>query len=226
MDSINDCVKKYLSDLGGGDVGDLGWTIMGAGDSAVTVVAGRGIVATRDYSVGEVIFVDGPLIVSPRVIAPGRTTAVPGPICPVCYASAVVAQSIRVCPGGCGLPVCGPRCADSSEHEAECRYVRQLRPGTAGTWSVGVYNAVAPIRGRLVLKNGPYQRFRDVLQKKSGNEPVFEVSCGKIDDLRNTWSGSQKKFHGIYQKNSLTFVFSNKKPIYVIKGNAVKKCYI
>lgn len=198
MDLIDGFAKKYLREnarrfrrgdydaddctTSAGDSQYSGWTIAAAG-GASAVVAGRGMVATRDYGEGDVIFVDTPLIVSPRVIVRDRDDGNhPAAVCPVCYA--VVASvdpagpsSARCCPGGCRLPVCGQTCADRPEHSDECLYVRRLCPtARAGrTWSAGVYNAIAPVRGLVSANNGPYKRFLDVLQKKSTTKPVFEV---------------------------------------------------
>lgn len=103
MDHVNDCVRKYLTDGGvaGTTAGD--WTIVDGAEStaARTVVAGRGVVATKDYGEGDVIFVDVPLIVSPRAVVRVDRER---PVCPVCYAT--VTAAVTECPGGCRLPVC------------------------------------------------------------------------------------------------------------------------
>lgn len=170
IDAVNDCVKSYLScvDGGGGiEACNGGWTIStGSG-----TVAGRGVVATRDYSVGEVIFVDVPLIVSPRAMVANCTGS---PVCTICYA---VLMKPTGCPGGCLLPVCGHQCADRPEHQDECRYIRKLRPKTMSdgqTWSMGIYNALTAVRG-LSIRDGGYKYFLDVLQKKVTDKPMFEV---------------------------------------------------
>jgi len=167
MDDINDCVKKYLSQSGVKDYG--GWTIC----TGSATVAGRGVVATRNYNAGDVIFVDVPLIVSPRTISPDGTGS---PVCPVCYAAVTTPIG---CPGGCRWPVCGRQCANRPEHRDECRYVRQLRPkvtnkGDGQTWSVGIYNAITAVRG-LSIRRGEFKYFLDVLQKKLTERPTFEV---------------------------------------------------
>ncbi|XP_026818652.1 SET domain-containing protein SmydA-8-like [Rhopalosiphum maidis] len=165
MDAINDCVKNYLSQRGVKSYS--GWTIC-AGSATV---AGRGVVATRDYNAGDVIFVDVPLIVSPRTISPDCTGS---PVCPVCYA---VVTKPTGCPGGCQWPVCGSKCANRPEHRDECRYIRQLHPKTKSdgqTWSVGIYNAITAVRG-LSIKHGEYEYFLDVLQKKLTEKFTFEV---------------------------------------------------
>lgn len=182
LESINDRVREYLRDQQSGHVRD-GWTIGCSdhddddddNDDAPSVVAGRGIVATRDHGVGEVIFVDVPLIVSPRAVQRRQPQQGPAAVCPVCYGPPATAAG---CPAGCRLPVCGRRCADAPGHLNECRYVRGLGPGPGpddGWWSAGVYNAIAPVRGLLTLKDGPYRCFLDMLQKKATDKPMFEV---------------------------------------------------
>lgn len=166
MDFVNCSVDGYLADNG---ASRDGWTVVAADDDG-TVAAGRGLVATKDYGPGDVIFVDTPLIVSPRVTGP----ASPPPVCPVCYETATASAG---CPGGCGWPVCGRHCAQRPGHADECRYVRSLGPKTGGGWSVGLYNGIVAVRALTVLKAGPYERFLDILQKKSTDRPVFEVSA-------------------------------------------------
>lgn len=167
MDAINDRVKNYLSHVGDELKYYDGWTI----STGSATVAGRGVVATRDYNVGDVIFVDVPLIVSPRALGTDGTGS---PVCPVCYS--VVTMQIG-CPGGCQWPVCGRQCADHPEHRDECRYVRQLCPKTKSdghVWSVGMYNAITAVRG-LSIRDGNYKYFLDVLQKKLTDKLTFEV---------------------------------------------------
>lgn len=171
MDFVNDCVRTYVSavehdERRGATAEDCGWTIV----TGPATVAGRGVVATKDYGVGDVIFTDAPLIVSPRVAVPAVTVATV--VCSVCYAAAAAAMG---CPAGCGMPVCGPQCAGQAVHSTECRYVRRLRPKGERPWSVAVYNAIAPIRGLRAFRDGPYAFFLDVLQKKSSDKPAFEV---------------------------------------------------
>lgn len=182
LDLINDCVREYLCAQRSDCAGD-GWTIgCSGGDSdngdegSSSVVAGRGIVATRNHSVGEVIFVDTPLIVSPRAVQRRHPQLGLTAVCPVCYGPPAAATA-NGCPAGCQLPVCGQRCADQPDHSGECRYLQRLGPVTDndGRWLTGVYNAIAPVRGLLALKDGPYRCFLDILQKKYTEKPVFEA---------------------------------------------------
>lgn len=184
--SADDYAKKYLSeerrrqraasrcdydrdhDRDRDDAHDLGWTIV-EGASGLTV-AGRGVVAAKEYETGDVIFVDTALMFAPRVAVRGNS-----PLCSVCYAAAAAAALVP-CPRGCGLPVCRERCADRPEHREDCDYVRRLGPkiDDGRGWSLGVYNALAAVRS-VSLKKSRYRHFLDVLQKKSANKPVFEV---------------------------------------------------
>lgn len=171
LDFVNDRATAYLTDgerrrrrrrsVGGWKIADC------------ETVAGRGVLATRDYEPGDVIFVDVPLIVSPRA-----TAAADGPVCPVCY-SAVSAAAAAACPGGCRMPLCGQSCSGRPEHaDSECGYVRRLRPkpGDGATaWSASVYDAIAAVRGVVAFKHGRYRCFLHVLQQRSSDKPVFEV---------------------------------------------------
>lgn len=174
IDLINGYAKKYLSERCGVNVCDNGWTIANGGkDSAV--IAGRGLIATRNYSAGDMIFVDKPLFVSPRVITPstaGRR------VCPVCYA----ATTSSTCLGGCRWPVCSVKCAGHPDHVDECRYVRTLLPKSSTVdgkdhfnESVSAYNGITPVKSVISLRKSEYKLFIDILQKKSTKNPVFEV---------------------------------------------------
>ncbi|XP_050438307.1 SET domain-containing protein SmydA-8-like [Adelges cooleyi] len=173
MIRLNGRVAEYLSSTVVGAIDgrdNAGWTISAANG---TTVAGRGLVAVRDYAPGDVIFADAPLLTSPRVLLADEDKR---PMCAVCYRDD---EPLRGCPGGCGWPVCDVVCARSATHTRECEYMRRLRPKVVhrddAGWTVGLYNAIAAVRGLVALKKGPFGFFLNVLQKKSTDKPVLEV---------------------------------------------------
>lgn len=174
IDLINVYAKKYLYKQCGVNVCNSDWMIANSGNDSA-VIAGRGVIATRNYDIGDVIFVDKPLFVSPRVITPSTAGH---PICPVCYA----ATASSTCLGGCQWPVCSVKCSDHPDHVDECRYVQKLLPKSSTVDSkynfndsISVYNGITPVKSVRLYKNNEYKFFIDVLQKKSTNKPAFEV---------------------------------------------------
>nr|XP_053657107.1 SET domain-containing protein SmydA-8-like [Cherax quadricarinatus] len=70
---------------------------------------GRFLVASRDISAGEVVFTEAPLVVAPKPEA--------GSTCLACLA--VLQEAWEVC-GGCGAPLCLPRCDAKHHTDKEC----------------------------------------------------------------------------------------------------------
>ncbi|XP_063236735.1 SET domain-containing protein SmydA-8-like [Bacillus rossius redtenbacheri] len=89
-------------------------------------ISGRGLVATRDLQAGDLVLVDGPLVLAPR--ASPRSP----PLCAACHRGGVPLQA---CAAGCGLPLCA-RCDRSPAHRPECSALLAWRGGkVAGSWS-------------------------------------------------------------------------------------------
>lgn len=77
-------------------------------------IEGRGIFAVRDLDIGELIFVDYPLIM-------GARTTVKAPAgCIHCYRTDKI---LKPCTKGCGLPVCSSDCENSPTHILECKLI-------------------------------------------------------------------------------------------------------
>ena len=99
---------------------------------------GRGLVATRDIEVNEVIFYERPMIVGPRV------SAYPYTFCVNCYK---VEKEKFACPKGCQLPVC-ENCVDSDGHRKECELINRWKPiKTADKYARNILNSLTSIRG-------------------------------------------------------------------------------
>lgn len=90
------------------------WTV------AHSVVAGRGVFATRDIAIGEFIFRERPLVVGP--------TARKGSVLNTCVCChKLLAVKDFLCKHKCMLPVCDA-CADSALHREECALFQRWQP--------------------------------------------------------------------------------------------------
>jgi len=85
--------------------------------------AGRGLMATRDYAPGEVIFQIQPAASGPCV----RTE-------PQCVSCCKLLHSRSAC-SRCLLPVCNKQCERSLNHQPECQVLSRIRTGMKGEGS-------------------------------------------------------------------------------------------
>lgn len=108
-------------------------------------LGGRGMFATRDIAVGELIFTDAPLLIGPRCYRKYLS------MCAVCYKDNC---PLFPCDRGCGLPICSTECENSAAHvQAECRLLKEWAPTCGSTWSKDLLLAVVLIRGLTLLKH-------------------------------------------------------------------------
>ncbi|XP_012543033.1 SET domain-containing protein SmydA-8 [Monomorium pharaonis] len=106
-------------------------------------LGGRGIFATRDIRVGELIFTDAPLLIGPRCYKYLS-------MCIVCYKSNC---PLFPCDHGCGLPICSTECENSAMHvQGECEFLREWMPTCGSTWSKDLLLAVVLIRSLMLSK--------------------------------------------------------------------------
>lgn len=143
------------------------------GDSTLWMVdesplGGRGLFARRDIAVGELIFVDAPLIFGPRA----RDKHLP--LCVGCYKKNCPLFS---CDGECGLPICSTDCELSSEHARECAILRAWKPTCGSSWSVDILRALVPVRALFL--NAEERRLLYALQWHEGPQHGSEV---RFDD--------------------------------------------
>ena len=131
---------------------------------AQSPLGGRGIIATRDITVGELVFYDVPLVLGPRA---GLRCP---PLCVSCHQGS---ESLAPCSRGCGLPVCSTLCEGGSRHVFECQKLRSWGVRTNGCWSDELLRAVIPVR---CLSLSPVKRkVLQCLQRHCGPEHAFEV---------------------------------------------------
>ncbi|XP_030755203.1 SET domain-containing protein SmydA-8 [Sitophilus oryzae] len=107
-------------------------------------VGGFGVFTTRDVAIGEVIFIDVPVILGPRCI----------PNCPIlCVSCFRKTDLLKPCISGCGLPVCSNECQNSSFHQQECRLVRQLRHGESKDICNKLFENLTPLKSLFLDQN-------------------------------------------------------------------------
>lgn len=117
----------------------------------------RGIFATRDIDVNEVILKDIPLVVGPS--DPSN-----GPTCVVCLKKV---ELDCLCSNGCSLSLC-ERCANSEKHKIECDILRNWRPKDPKKLSTNSMRTLAAIRG-LALNSDSFELI-DVMQQNLSHE--------------------------------------------------------
>lgn len=102
----------------------------------------RGIFATRDIQLNEVIFRDIPIVVGP----PNPSDSV---TCVVCLRRL---QAENVCPKGCSLSVCS-ECVGTEGHEPECGVLREWKPKNPQKLSVLSVRMLAAVRGLFISRD-------------------------------------------------------------------------
>lgn len=107
-------------------------------------LGGRGMFATRDIQIGELIFLDAPLLIGPRCYSKYP------PMCVVCYKNEC---PLFPCDHGCGLPICSTECENSALHtRAECRFLREWTTTCGSSFSKDLLLTVVPIRALTLSK--------------------------------------------------------------------------
>jgi hypothetical protein len=147
-----------LADLTDDGAQELSWFL------APSPLGGRGLVASRNISVGEVVFQDAPLVVGPRagVQCP--------PLCVGCHQGYDI---LKPCSQGCGLPVCSAQCEEADSHLFECQKLRSWGVRTNDTWSPELLRASVPVR--CLALNTNQRQLLYCMQRNSGSQHAFEV---------------------------------------------------
>ncbi|XP_049531229.1 SET domain-containing protein SmydA-8 isoform X1 [Anopheles darlingi] len=132
---------------------------------------GRGLVATRDIAVHDLVFVDRPILLGPRV---NNYEVI---FCASCYR---ILKRLQLCSGGCRLPICA-RCdyatSPSSAHRAECELIQGWQPKDAGRYAKHILYALTSIRGFLLS-----ERDRSIVLQMEGHPPRKEMTT-EIEQL-------------------------------------------
>lgn len=139
---------------------ELGWII------SKSKISGKGIIATKNFFSGDVIFKDCPMVVGPR------SSANMEPICIACYKS----RTLRPCSRGCFLPVCSTCCENSEVHKFECLYfstINRSKNNNCAGWSSELIRTVTPVR--CLQFDALLKEIVHYLHKISGPNQGFEV---------------------------------------------------
>ncbi|XP_014470813.1 PREDICTED: protein msta, isoform B-like [Dinoponera quadriceps] len=132
-------------------------------------LSGRGMFATRDIRVGELIFTDAPLLLGPRCYNKCL------PMCVVCYKNDC---PLFPCDHGCGLPICSTECESSEVHaRAECRFLQEWQPTCGSTWSKDLLLTVVLIRSLALSQE--QRRVLAIFQCHSNFVPNYEIDLLK-----------------------------------------------
>ncbi|XP_046468215.1 SET domain-containing protein SmydA-8 isoform X1 [Neodiprion pinetum] len=132
---ITDMLNLHLERNNLSKDGSRSWFVGGS------LLGGRGLFATTDIALGELVFVDAPLVVGPR------TRDKHLPLCIVCYKTGC---PLFPCDKGCSLPICSSACELSVEHDAECSLLQAWKPTCGSSWSIDLLRALVPIRALLL----------------------------------------------------------------------------
>ncbi|XP_029710505.1 SET domain-containing protein SmydA-8 [Aedes albopictus] len=105
---------------------------------------GRGMVATRDIAENELIFLDRPILLGPRV---NNYDVI------FCASCCRIQKKLTLCSGGCRLPVCSEcdiSAAPETPHTAECRVITSWEPKDQNRYCKTILYALTSIRGFLL----------------------------------------------------------------------------
>lgn len=150
---LDDSRTRVMSPIKNSPVDLIKWSLLvsmtAADDESWTVAntdktCGRGVYATRPIAAGELIFEETPLLTGP--IASDERAA---SHCVGCNLPLSTGQR-QMCPRNCGLPLCGPSCAQIQQHRRECTLIRSWRMTTlsdAPQVNVKLLQLLAAIRG-------------------------------------------------------------------------------
>lgn len=167
-------------------------------------LGGRGMFATRDIEVNEIIFRDRTLILGPRA------AKFEFPTCVICYKRL---SKQDVCKKGCGLSIC-PRdsenqCQDRDEHRKECELIGSWDVKNKEEVSMNTLRSLTTIRGLLLSGND-----QDILQTLQSNpcaQVVAEVerTVNEMNKFPNELKAPLYKICSVLNTNAFETKLSN-----------------
>lgn len=130
MEKLNSLILRFNRQFNEFHADEIGWKI------SKSRIAGRGIIATRNFNPGDIVFIDHPMIIGPRSVPDQE------PICVGCYES----KNLNLCSKGCFLNVCSVQCENSQIHSFECDYLRKLVIKNENNNSSEIARVLTPLR--------------------------------------------------------------------------------
>ncbi|XP_065203378.1 SET domain-containing protein SmydA-8-like [Planococcus citri] len=206
MEKFNSLILRYNS-IFDEIPDDPGWKV------SKSQIGGKGILATRNFNPGDIIFKDHPLIVGPRSIPDQK------PICVGCYKN----ENLKLCSKGCRLNVCN-QCANNDVHFFECDYLKKLRYKDENESEKKIIRVLTPLRcltfddvkkeivNHLHKLNGPQQGLEVELLKRltiskipTRDERFMRLCCSVLD--ANAYeiqlAGKHENIRGLYPMASV-----------------------
>lgn len=169
---------------------DQGWKV------SKSEIAGKGILATRNFNPGDIIFVDHPLIVGPRSVPDQQ------PICVGCYTR----ENLKLCSKGCFLYVCN-QCVNNDVHAFECEYLKNLRYRDENESEKKIIRVLTPLRC-LTFDNAK-KEIVNHLHKINGPHQGLEVSIKSKRKFFLPYLRYLRLLHTIDTYLYLVVIFSN-----------------
>ena len=124
---------------------------------------GRQLITTRDICMGEVIYVEDPIVVGPSHDCD-----------PICLACMSAIDTSFLC-SGCGYPMCDEECAADPVHSLECQVLAQAPPPVFDDNKNTAYHPILPLRLLLQRSNDETkarltEQLMDHKQERKGND--------------------------------------------------------
>ncbi|XP_031631799.1 SET domain-containing protein SmydA-8-like [Contarinia nasturtii] len=136
INELKECIKDHVNDLSA-------W--LNSCELRDSIEFGCGIFATRDIQPNELLFSDKPLLLGP-------TGNKHEPIvCVICFEKIENDVSCFLCPGQCGLVLCG-NTACANQHEIECQLLQKWKPQNPNEVSFNKLKAMLVIRSLFLDK--------------------------------------------------------------------------
>lgn len=106
-----------------------------------STLGGLGVFAKRNIEVGELIFIDKPVILGPRCVDGLQEFCV----------NCLTVTNLKSCKNNCGLPLCSDPCQNSFDHQRECKLIRLMSSKNhVENRSVTLLKCLTPLRSLLL----------------------------------------------------------------------------